>query len=177
MPASVVQDRYLLIKGKIVMKESKIELTSRLREEGRWAEASKFKDAVIQRLRSEGVKRQEAGRRGWEEMAAAFPPLPASDTESDESTFGEAIPSAVLDMIECEARKWAQRFDINLSEDAFASLQGEVIAYYWARGLVGDMPGLRVVDGRWERDELEFVRVAEFWDSKEAVAIAHGSQL
>ena len=43
------------------MNESKIALTDRLRREGRWAEASKFKDAALADFRAKGMKRDEAG--------------------------------------------------------------------------------------------------------------------
>ena len=45
------------------MNESKIELTERLRREGRWPEASKFKDAAVKDFRDKGMKRQERLRR------------------------------------------------------------------------------------------------------------------
>lgn len=57
------------------MNESKIEATDRLRREGRWSEASRFKDEAIRRLRAEGRK-AETNELAWVEMIAAFPPLP-----------------------------------------------------------------------------------------------------
>lgn len=65
------------------MSESKIELTERLRREGRWSEASKFKDTVIKECRARGVKKAEAAEHAWEEMARAFPPLPAAQPPSE----------------------------------------------------------------------------------------------
>jgi len=61
------------------MNESRIELTERLRREGRWSEASQFKDQVLRGLREEGMKRNEAGDEAWRQMAAAFPALPEQD--------------------------------------------------------------------------------------------------
>lgn len=61
------------------MNESKIDLTERLREEGRWPEASKFKDQVIRELRAKGLKRDEAAEAAWAAMAEAYPPLPAPE--------------------------------------------------------------------------------------------------
>ncbi len=58
--------------------ESKIELTTRLRAEGRWAEASKFKDETVKSLRASGMKRNEAGDLAWQRMAEAYPPVPAA---------------------------------------------------------------------------------------------------
>lgn len=57
------------------MNESKIELTERLRREGRWAEASKFKDTVLAQCREKGFKRDEASQAAWEAMEQAFPPI------------------------------------------------------------------------------------------------------
>jgi hypothetical protein len=57
------------------MNESRIGLTERLRTEGRWAEASQFKDQVLRGLRGEGMKKAEAGEAAWEAMAEQFPPL------------------------------------------------------------------------------------------------------
>ena len=51
------------------MTESKIELTERLRREGRWAEASKLKDEAIKEAKKAGMKSDEASSgRGWEAM-------------------------------------------------------------------------------------------------------------
>ena len=57
------------------MIESKIVLTERLRREGRWGEASKFKDEALKELRSKGMKRDEASEAAWDAMAQAFPPI------------------------------------------------------------------------------------------------------
>ena len=57
------------------MTESKIELTERLRSEGRWPEASKFKDTAQRAFRDKGMKRSEAPDAAWQAMATAFPPL------------------------------------------------------------------------------------------------------
>jgi hypothetical protein len=70
------------------MTESKSELMARLRSEGRWAEASKFKDAEIAKLRSEGLKRIEAGGEGWRRMSEAFPPI--EDEPVDVEVAGQA---------------------------------------------------------------------------------------
>lgn len=58
------------------MNESKIELTHRLHREGRWDEASRFKDETISRMRSEGLSRNDARERAWEALEGRFPPLP-----------------------------------------------------------------------------------------------------
>ncbi len=61
------------------MSESKVELVDRLRREGRWSEASQFKDQVLRGLREEGMKRNEAGDEAWRQMAEQFPPLPEEE--------------------------------------------------------------------------------------------------
>jgi hypothetical protein len=68
--------------------ESKIVLTERLRREGRWAEASKFKDDALSGFRSKGMKRDEASEAAWNAMEKAFPPIATvsatSETEAEE---------------------------------------------------------------------------------------------
>ena len=58
------------------MNESKIGITERLRREGRWDEASKFKDEALKELRSNGMKRDEASESAWDAMEQAYPPTP-----------------------------------------------------------------------------------------------------
>ena len=57
------------------MNESKIELTERLRREGNWSAASKFKDDALRDFRSKGMKRDEASEAAWDAMEQAFPPI------------------------------------------------------------------------------------------------------
>ena len=61
------------------MNESKIELTERLRREGRWAEAAKFKETARADFRAKGAKRAEAVEAAWEAMAEAYPALPEAE--------------------------------------------------------------------------------------------------
>ena len=61
------------------MNESKVELMDRLRREGRWAEASKFKDTALADFRAKGMKRDEAGAAAWEAMEKAYPPSPEEE--------------------------------------------------------------------------------------------------
>jgi hypothetical protein len=65
------------------MTESKIELTERLRREGRWAEASRFKDVALKDFRDKGMKRDEAANAAWAAMAEAYPPLPVAEGPAD----------------------------------------------------------------------------------------------
>ena len=68
------------------MIESRIELTERLRHEGRWNEAAKFKDVAMKDFRSKGMKRGEASEAAWAAMAEAYPPLSAADGSADPVT-------------------------------------------------------------------------------------------
>jgi hypothetical protein len=60
--------------GGSFVNESKIVVTERLRREGRWAEASKFKDAAAADFRSSGMSRTEANEAAWNATAEKFPP-------------------------------------------------------------------------------------------------------
>lgn len=72
------------------MNESKIVLTERLRREGRWTEASKFKDTVLAECREKGFKRDQASEAAWDAMEQAFPPIATlaatGDTGEEETT-------------------------------------------------------------------------------------------
>lgn len=130
------------------MTESKIHLTERLRCEGRWAEASKFKDETIRRLRQGGMKRAEAGEQAWREMATAYPPLPPAEpapdpAAADEPTAGtaeDAVTQALCDAAEAEVERWQREYGVTLPDDARAALVGEVVACCWAMGLMGHWP-------------------------------------
>jgi hypothetical protein len=63
------------------MNESKIELTERLRAEGRWTEASNFRETARADFRTKGMGRQEAVEAAWEAMAEAYPALPEATAE------------------------------------------------------------------------------------------------
>lgn len=70
------------------MHESKSELTDRLRREGRWTEASRYRDKVRNELKVQGVKRSEASERAWEAMADEYPPLEGSAGCAAGTSFG-----------------------------------------------------------------------------------------
>ena len=71
------------------MNESKIVLTERLRREGRWDAATKFKHDALRDFRAKGMKRDEALDAAWEAMEQAFPPTatvaPKIDIRAEES--------------------------------------------------------------------------------------------
>lgn len=83
------------------MAESKIELTERLRREGRWADASEWKDEMVRALRAEGMKRQEASTEAWQRLAIEYPPLPITvevlgeaEVEQSEALEVVSLPAA-----------------------------------------------------------------------------------
>lgn len=79
-----------------MMTESKIELTHRLQREGRWNEASEFRDKVRSEQREAGRPRAEANEAAWSRMAEKFPPLPdpkPSNKEMDDPFFDEVNES------------------------------------------------------------------------------------
>jgi hypothetical protein len=49
-------------------KKSRIELTERLRREGCWSEASRFKDEALRTLRSDGITTADAAGEPWQRM-------------------------------------------------------------------------------------------------------------
>ncbi len=71
------------------MNESKIELTERLRCEGRWSEAGRFKDATIRKLRAEGVSRRDAAEQAWAAMAEAYRLIDCADAMDILSPIGD----------------------------------------------------------------------------------------
>jgi hypothetical protein len=75
------------------MTESKIELTERLRREGRWAEASQFRDTARGDFHAKGMKRDEASEAAWAAMAQAYPPLPAAEVPTDAADGVEDTPA------------------------------------------------------------------------------------
>ncbi|MEI8213729.1 MAG: hypothetical protein WCI02_16395 [Planctomycetota bacterium] len=88
------------------MNESKIELTERLRREGRWAEASKFKDNALSEFRAKGLKRDEASKAAWEAMEQAFPPM-MTEIGTGETGEEEATDKRVQGLSEIPA-DWPQ---------------------------------------------------------------------
>jgi hypothetical protein len=140
------------------MQESKIEATERLRREGLWGEASKFKDAVIKQLRAEGKKRGEAAEEAWVKMAEKFPPLPPAplepgleEQEAEEEPIAEArmglcdeVCRTLMDDVlgpgaASEIEEWAKKFGIELSEGARLALQIEFVRC-WCLGFVRRFP-------------------------------------
>jgi hypothetical protein len=67
------------------MTESKIGATDRLRKEGRWEEASLWRDEKRKQLRAEGLSKAEANDDSWQAMIEAFPPLPVEELPTHET--------------------------------------------------------------------------------------------
>ena len=66
--------------------ESKSVAMDRLRKEGRWEEASLWRDQKRKELREEGQTRAEANEAAWQAMSEQFPPLQESgDQPADPS--------------------------------------------------------------------------------------------
>jgi len=102
------------------MNESKIVATERLRREGRWEEASRFKDAAIREFRSKGIKKAEAAEAAWKAMLEKYPPLPPVEQRADDDHF--ALCARVGDLVS----DWCERFGVDLGDDALAALSGDV---------------------------------------------------
>ena len=87
--------------------ESRLILTERLKREGRWEEASLWKDGEIKRQREYCHRTKlDAGERAWAAMAEKFPPLP-EPKEPDigimlESAEGDQMPADLIgDILWC----------------------------------------------------------------------------
>jgi hypothetical protein len=63
----------------IQMTESKIVATDRLRKEGRWEEASLWRDEKRKQLRADGQAKASSNEASWDAMRDQFPPIPQSD--------------------------------------------------------------------------------------------------
>jgi|GEM_PF-1607722 len=77
------------------MTESKITATDRLRREGRWEEASLWRDNKRKQLRAEGKSKTDANDASWQAMIDEFPPLPQEEVPSDE-------PSAPMELLDID---------------------------------------------------------------------------
>ena len=131
------------------MNESKADLTNRLRREGRWPEASAFKDTAVKELRSQGMKRREAREEACRRVSDKFPPVVAPVDATPEPAAASpavaVVPSGlsglsrdcveflVEDAIEC----WSEGYDFELDPAQITDLQGEIIEIIYGRGEEG----------------------------------------
>ena len=77
------------------MTESKVVAMDRLRQDGRWNEASEFRDRVRTELRASGMNRSQAAEEAWVRMIAEYP---APESESGEELVVEpAWPSGLTE--------------------------------------------------------------------------------
>jgi len=114
------------------MKESRIELTERLRREGRWQEASRFKDEMVRNQRAEGMKRREAGEQAWQKMAEAYPPMSPEEVRRAEKERAIQKATALLDdTVRSSVEEWERKYGITLPEDARVGLMAYVETYFW----------------------------------------------
>jgi hypothetical protein len=139
--------------------ESRIELTDRLRREGRDEEASLYRNQVREQLRAEGKTRKEAMEGAWEATRLAFPPLPTSVQVADmaaqtqvSSTVDEDDEDAVADedwVIEwfsplSTLARWQAKHGVSLTDEALAELLerllGSGFAWAWFLGAKGHRP-------------------------------------
>jgi len=117
--------------------ESKIELTHRLQHEGRWSEASLFKDQTIKQLRSEGKTRSEAQEAAWEAMETQFPPLAPPDEPEPELTFSEQfddMPASTPEAYFRDATWVYERLAVAGVKPGDAPSPGAWALLQWAKG-------------------------------------------
>ena len=125
------------------MTESKIELTERLRREGGWAEASKFKDTAYQGVPSKGMKKAKAAEAAWEAMADAFPPCPPTEPPPTDDDPGRCV-SGCLTGSSTIPDTWGEIPDS-------APLEAQVDWVHQNRVLVVEDRPSRSPQLRWER--------------------------
>jgi len=65
------------------IQESKIVATERLRREGRWEEASMYRDEIRKKARADGHSKADANEQAWQAMSQQYPPLPQDDLPGD----------------------------------------------------------------------------------------------
>jgi hypothetical protein len=71
----------------MALPEGKAAATNRLTQEGRWSEASAFKDSRISEHRKAGMKRPDAQELAWQEMLDKYPPI--ANTSADDSALDD----------------------------------------------------------------------------------------
>lgn len=118
------------------MIESKIELTRRLQREGRWHEASRFKDETITRLRAEGMKRNEAQNAAWEAMERLFPraeDLTAAELDETPWEQFEKVPGSTPESYIQDSTWVYERLAVSGVKPSDAPTPGAWSLLQWAR--------------------------------------------
>ena len=109
------------------MQENELKEYQRLRAEGRWPQASEFREAERQRLRSAGRSKQQACDESWAAMLVKFPPL-EDGQPANEPPPPSVDPNSLPDVIFAEdanykqAVRWALRA-IGLDPDKIPARQ------------------------------------------------------
>lgn len=101
--------------------ESRADMTDRLRREGRWQEASQFRQAIIRECRARGLRKAQARDYAWQETARAYPPAGAedpSDVPVGELNEWYSGDGGCLDRI----ADWRRDHAITLTDDALRDL-------------------------------------------------------
>ena len=78
------------------MSDSRSAATDRLRREGRWKDATTFRDEKRRELKKGGMTRVEAVNASWEAMLEQFPPLPTAAVESAYGPVTVEMVSSIL---------------------------------------------------------------------------------
>jgi hypothetical protein len=149
--------------------EDKLDATHRLRIEGRWLEASAFKEQRRRALRAEGVPRIEAKNRAWQEMLSMYPPRdqegarPSDDVDADSlgTVFDRlrddeaSVPlSDIAPAVDSEFIVGCGRY-IGAMIDRWARTHGIVISPQAAEVLKCKLLGLLLANGAREAAERE----------------------
>ena len=87
------------------MLESKLIASNRLRKEGRWPEASTWRDAEKKRLRAEGMNKIDSNEAAWVNMSEEFPPIDMPQPEKKVQLPPKPKKEEkadVVDLVECD---------------------------------------------------------------------------
>ena len=85
------------------VQESKIVATERLRRDGRWEEASMYRDEVRQQLRGKGRTKKDANEEAWQAMSEKYPPLPKEEQPGSYQYGGMELLDISPDDYDCES--------------------------------------------------------------------------
>ena len=81
--------------------ETKLEITNRLRGEGRWDRATEFRAKRRERHKASGKTKRDSNALAWQEMATKYPPLPEPVINSVSSNvFADKPATTVFQDIE-----------------------------------------------------------------------------
>ena len=136
------------------MTESKIELTERLRREGRDEEARQYREKVRTQLRAEGTTRREAMQRAWQATRLAFPLLPPAESTlaappvEPAAVDGNAVADEdwVLEWFSplSVVAEWQAKHGVSLTDQSLTELLQGLLgfgyAWAWLLGARGELP-------------------------------------